>query len=60
MDIIFERAKPDDALKLIEVQNLGFFEDYQKYGECPFYQEKEENMLDMSLNFRIKKRSMEL
>jgi ribosomal protein S18 acetylase RimI-like enzyme len=50
MNIIFERAKPEDALQLIEVQNLGFLEDYEKYGECPSYQEKEENMLDMIEN----------
>jgi hypothetical protein len=50
MDIIFERAKPEDVLQLIEVQNSGFLEDYEEYGECPSYQEKEENMLDMIEN----------
>lgn len=47
MEIIFGRAKPEDVLDLIEVQNLCFLEDYEKYGECPSYQESEENMLDM-------------
>jgi hypothetical protein len=50
MQITFERAKLEDALKLIDVQNLGFLEDYKKYGECPSFQEKEENMLDMIKN----------
>ncbi|HEX3046594.1 MAG TPA: GNAT family N-acetyltransferase [Bacillota bacterium] len=47
MEIIFEKAKLDDALELIEVQNLSFQADFEKYGECPSYQETPENMRDM-------------
>ncbi len=50
MEIIIERALHEDALKLIEVQNLGFQEDYEKYGKCPSYQESIENMIDMIKN----------
>jgi len=39
MEISIERAKADDAAKLIDVQNKGFYEDYQKYGHCPSYKE---------------------
>lgn len=47
MEIVFECAKPEDIEKLIEVQNLSFREDYERYGECGSYQETEENMADM-------------
>jgi ribosomal protein S18 acetylase RimI-like enzyme len=47
MDMIIEKATPEDASALIEVQNLSFQEDFEKYGECPSYRESPENMLDM-------------
>ena len=58
MNLIFDRAKPEDALKLIEVQDLSFLEDYKMYGECPSYQEKEENMIDMIHNAIVYKISV--
>jgi ribosomal protein S18 acetylase RimI-like enzyme len=47
MEAIIEKAIPEDALELIEVQNLSFLEDFEKYGECPSYQEKLEDMINM-------------
>lgn len=40
MSITIEKATPDDVMMLIDVQNLSFQEDAEKYGECPSYQEK--------------------
>jgi ribosomal protein S18 acetylase RimI-like enzyme len=47
MEITIERAKLEDALKLIDVQSLSFLEDFEKYGECPSYQEKPADMINM-------------
>ncbi len=44
MDIIFERAKKEDILQLIQVQKLSFQEEFIQYGECPPYNEKVEDM----------------
>lgn len=45
MNITIERAVPEDVPVLIEVQNQSFQEDFNKYGECPAYQEKQEDMM---------------
>lgn len=50
MEIIIEKAKVEDAISLIMVQNISFEEDFKKYGECPSYQESQENMIDMIKN----------
>jgi len=55
MEIIFMRAEIVDASKLIEVQNMSFADDFEKYGECPAYNETEENMLDMIRNVIVYK-----
>lgn len=44
MNLVIERAGFDDILKLIEVQNQSFYDDYVLYGECPAYNESEEAM----------------
>ena len=44
MNITIERAQAKDALKLIEVQNRSFYDDYVLYGLCPSYDESEEAM----------------
>lgn len=45
-EIKFERAIVDDAFRLMEVQQLCFREDYDKYGECPSYIEKVDDMIN--------------
>lgn len=50
MQIIIDRSLPEDAIELIKVQNICFQEDYEKYNECPAYQESVDNMLDMIKN----------
>ncbi|MCT4563982.1 MAG: GNAT family N-acetyltransferase [Maledivibacter sp.] len=45
MNISIERACIDDALKLIEVQNKCFYDDYLLYGECPSYNESKEAII---------------
>lgn len=47
MTVTMERAQIEDVPKLIRVQDLSFREDYEKFGECPSYQETPENMADM-------------
>ena len=46
MEIRFERATKEDALKLIEVQDKAFLEDYERYGTCPGYKRSEGSMLN--------------
>ena len=46
MNILIERASVNDALRLIEVQNISFQDDYILYGECPAYNESEETMVE--------------
>jgi ribosomal protein S18 acetylase RimI-like enzyme len=49
-EIKFEKALLDDAFRLMEVQQLCFREDFDKYGECPAYIEKEEDMTNKIQN----------
>lgn len=42
MNITVERACPEDAKKLVEVQNKAFHSDFILYGECPSYNEPED------------------
>jgi len=58
MEVRIERAAPEDASDLIEIQNLGFLEDFSKYGECPSYEEPLENMVDMITNAIVYKISV--
>ncbi|MBN1468052.1 MAG: hypothetical protein JW924_04950 [Fusobacteriaceae bacterium] len=61
MDIIFRKALEKDVKKLIEVQNKIFYDDFIIYGECPAYEETEEQMAGyikniwfMLLNMKMK------
>jgi ribosomal protein S18 acetylase RimI-like enzyme len=49
-EIKFETAQLDDAFRLMEVQQLCFREDYDKYGECPSYIEKVEDIINKIQN----------
>lgn len=42
MKLLFKNACKEDVVKLIEVQNESFKDDYIMYGECPAYNETEE------------------
>ncbi len=44
-EIKFESALLDDAFRLMEIHQLCFREDYNKYGECPSYIEKVDDMI---------------
>lgn len=55
MDIKFEKAKKEDARSLIEVQNICFKEDFDKYGECPAYEEKLEVMINAIESIQVYK-----
>lgn len=44
MNLQFERATIEDVDRLIEVQNLAFYQDYVKYGTCPGYGHTQERM----------------
>ncbi|MCE1245367.1 MAG: GNAT family N-acetyltransferase [Firmicutes bacterium] len=44
MNITFERATKADVGKLIEIQNICFYDDYTKFGKCPAYNETPEHM----------------
>lgn len=50
MKIKIEPAEAGDALKLIDVQNRAFQEDFEKYGECPAYNESLEAMRERIQN----------
>lgn len=50
MEISIERANINDAAELIDVQNRGFYEDYQKYGHCPSYNEPVGRILELIKN----------
>ncbi|MEA4920034.1 MAG: GNAT family N-acetyltransferase [Clostridiaceae bacterium] len=50
MDIVIERANVNDSKQLIDVQNKSFYEDYEKYGNCPAYNEPEERILELIEN----------
>lgn len=50
MNITIDRAIPEDVFELIEVQNQCFQEDFDKYGECPAYQENPEDILRQVAN----------
>lgn len=50
MNIEFVRATADDVAQLIEVQNLSFYADYVKYGECPGYRHSTESMTNIIQN----------
>lgn len=43
-DIQFRKAEQKDVKKIIEIQNICFYDDYVTYGECPAYNEKEDEM----------------
>jgi ribosomal protein S18 acetylase RimI-like enzyme len=55
MDILFERASINDAVKLIEVQDKAFNDDYFLYGECPSYNESKEAMVEHIENLIVYK-----
>jgi GNAT superfamily N-acetyltransferase len=55
INILIERAYVIDALKLIEVQNKGFHDDFILYGECPAYDESEEAMIEHIRNLIVYK-----
>ena len=58
MEIKFERAQIEDAEKLIEVQNISFYDDFTTYGECPAYKEtieKMENNIKNNIVYKILK-----
>jgi Acetyltransferases len=42
LDIV--KAAPEDAARIIAVQNAAFYDDYCKYGRCPAYMEPEDVM----------------
>jgi len=46
MSILIELASVNDTLRLIEVQNKSFQDDYVLYGECPAYNESKEAMVE--------------
>ncbi|HPF86770.1 MAG TPA: GNAT family N-acetyltransferase [Candidatus Limiplasma sp.] len=52
MDVQFLRAVPEDADRLIAVQDQSFYADYVKYGVCPGYRRTRESMLE-SISRRI-------
>lgn len=45
MNLTIERAVPEDAKELIQIQNAAFWDDFQRYGECPGYGKTQEKML---------------
>jgi ribosomal protein S18 acetylase RimI-like enzyme len=47
MKIMIVPAMAEDAGTLIEVQNLGFQEDFDRHGECPSYHESPSDMTEM-------------
>lgn len=55
MRIDFELANRDDTKKIINVQNQSFYDDYNKYGECPAYNETEQAMLKQIEETRVYK-----
>lgn len=50
MIVQIERARPEDVPKLIEVQDLAFHEEFERYEVCPSYRESPAAMLDMVQN----------
>lgn len=48
--IHFKKATLEDIDELILVQNLSFYDDYVKYGECPAYNESKDQMRNAVLN----------
>lgn len=50
MNIEFIKASLKDIDQLIHVQNLSFYDDYIKYGECPAYNESKEQMANSIKN----------
>lgn len=45
MAITFRLAQEEDAVLAISLQNQAFFEDYKRFGMCPSYDRKYEQML---------------
>lgn len=45
MAITFRLAQAEDAVLAISLQNQAFFEDYKRFGICPSYDRKYEQML---------------
>jgi len=39
MNLRFARAEEADAVAIVSVQNAAFHDDFQRYGECPAYDE---------------------
>lgn len=44
MSLKYIKAKKEDADLLIEIYNASFYDDYNKYGECPAYGRSRERM----------------
>lgn len=55
MNVVIKRAAIEDTATLIEVQNKSFYEDHQKYGYCPAYNESEESILNFIQNHIVYK-----
>ncbi len=49
-DIKFERSVVEDAFRLMEIHQLCFRNDFDKYGECPSYIEKVDDMISKIVN----------
>lgn len=46
MNIEFKLADENDVKKIVEVQSKSFYQDFQRYGECPTYNEPEQKIID--------------
>ena len=44
MELVFHRAKEQDAEVLIDIYNSAFYDDYIRYGQCPAYGRTKESM----------------
>lgn len=56
MRIRFEKARVEDANKLVEIQDHSFYGDLVKYGECPAYGEgidKMEEYIETRIVYKI-------
>lgn len=51
MTVKYNKATQKDAQTMIDILNLSFFSDFKKYGECPIYNMKTDDIIDYINNY---------